>query len=174
MEHLLFWSKCSLIIKLVLNHKTFPCNLASQKLLIWIHTGRFSNQDISCGENFCDITAFHCPCRKGYNKYSRILNTFLFLFSKCWFQGWYSQNTVRIANMRTLMLLQKQSDLVLHCLSRPFWQATYSLNFLEHLPDYLYMSIWTQVLFVCVSTVKPVFSGHSKEDQKLVFNSNYS
>ena len=38
---------------------------------------------------------------------------------------------VRVANREdpVRLLLQKQSDLGLHCLSRPFWQATSVQNF---------------------------------------------
>ena len=37
------------------------------------------------------------------------------------------------------------------------------------LRDGISFNIW----YVCLSTVKPVLSGHSKEDQKLVFKTNY-
>ena len=75
--------------------------------------------------------------KNGFCKYSKILNTFLFLFSNktLLIRVWIHKMLVRIAKRETLirLLLQKQSDLGLLCLSRIFWQAI-SVQNLEHLP----------------------------------------
>ena len=55
-----------------------------------------------------------------YGKYSKISNTLLFLFS--------NKMMFRIAKSEDPDL-KKQSDLSLHCLSRPLWQATSVQNF---------------------------------------------
>ena len=56
-----------------------------------------------------------------YSKCSKILNTFLFLFSNIMLvlRAESLKMLVRIANREDPD--QKQSDLGLHCLSRPFW-----------------------------------------------------
>ena len=58
-----------------------------------------------------------------------ILNTFLFLFSNKMLvrRTGIDKMLVRIANRKDL--LQKQSDLGLHCLSMPFWKANSVRNF---------------------------------------------
>ena len=63
-----------------------------------------------------------------YGKCSKILNTFLFLFSNKMLvikAGIYKR-LIRIPNSedQIKLLLKKQSDLSLHCLSVPFCQAT--------------------------------------------------
>ena len=69
-----------------------------------------------------------------YGKYSKILNTFLFLLSdKIWvIRAGIHKMLVRIANREDCgvirLLLQKQSDQGL-CLFRPFWQVTNVKNF---------------------------------------------
>ena len=62
------------------------------------------------------------PLFLNYGKYSKISNTFLFLFS---IQGWNSHNYC----VKSKMEDPDQSDLDLGCLSRPFWQATSIRNF---------------------------------------------
>ena len=62
-----------------------------------------------------------------YRKCCIISNTYLFLFSKCWFSG--LEFTKCLSEKQTgkilIRLLQKkQSDLVLSCLSRLLWQTT--------------------------------------------------
>ena len=74
----------------------------------------------------------------------KIWNTFLFLFSSKFLD--IRAGIHRMGNTLIRQLLKKQSDLGLHCLSRPFSQAT---------------------------TVKRVLSGHSKRRPKLVFKTNY-
>ena len=69
-----------------------------------------------------------------YCKCSKNLNTFLFLYSNKMFnfRAGFHKMLVRMANReKTLirLLLKKQSDLGLHYLSRPFWQATSFRNF---------------------------------------------
>ena len=63
----------------------------------------------------------------------KILNTFPFLFSNKMFafRAGIHKMFVRIQTGKTLisLLLQKQSDLGLTCLSRPFWLATSVPNF---------------------------------------------
>ena len=70
-----------------------------------------------------------------YNKCSNVLNTFLSVFkakmlasrvgtNKCLSEWQTGKTLIRL-------LLKKQSDLGLHCLSRPFRQAT-SVQNLEH------------------------------------------
>ena len=60
----------------------------------------------------------------GYGKCSKILNTFLFLFSVkiMVIRADIHKMHARIANREDPDL--KQSDLGLHCMSSPFWQAT--------------------------------------------------
>ena len=67
-------------------------------------------------------------------KCSKILNTFLFLFRSeiLIIRAGIHKKFVRIAKGKTL--IQKQSDLGLHCLSRPFW-VVYKI--LEHLIPYI-------------------------------------
>ena len=64
------------------------------------------------------------------NKYSKILISFCSQI-----KYWLSELEVRIANREDphiRLLLKKQSDLSLHCLSRPYWQGLVS-EILEHL-----------------------------------------
>ena len=62
---------------------------------------------------------------KAFGKCSKISNTFLYLFSSKMLviRAGIEKMLVRIANRETLirLLLQKQSDLGLHCLPRPFF-----------------------------------------------------
>ena len=67
-------------------------------------------------------------------KCSKISNIFLVLFSNkmLFFQGWNLQKCMlekQTGKTLIRLLLQKQSDLSLHCLSKPFWQATSVQNF---------------------------------------------
>ena len=67
------------------------------------------------------------------SKCSKMLNTFLSLFSnkKLVFRAGIHKMDVRIPNRKTLirLLLQKQSDLGLCCLSKLFCQGTIVENF---------------------------------------------
>ena len=67
-----------------------------------------------------------------YSKCSNFSNTFLFLFSNKMLviRAGIHKIIFRIAKLG--MLLQKQSDLVLHCLSRPICYTMFQI--LEHLP----------------------------------------
>ena len=69
-----------------------------------------------------------------YSRCSKISNTFLFLFSNemLVFRAGIHKMLVRIAN-REDPFQRKQSDIGLHRLSRPFWQAT-CVQILEHIP----------------------------------------
>ena len=69
-----------------------------------------------------------------YGKCSKISNTFLFLFSvkMLIFSAGINKILVRLSKTgKTLirLLLQKQSDLGLHCLHRPYWQSASVRNF---------------------------------------------
>ena len=61
-----------------------------------------------------------------FGKCSKILNTFLFLFSYKMFVSRAGNHTVlvRIANREYPDQTASSTDLGLPCLSRPFWQAT--------------------------------------------------
>ena len=64
-----------------------------------------------------------------YGKCSKILNSFLILYSdkRLVFRAGIHKMLIRIANREDPD--QKQSDLGLCCLSRPFWQETSVRNF---------------------------------------------
>ena len=66
-----------------------------------------------------------------YRKCSKILNTFLILFSNkmLMFRAGIYKILVRIANRGDPDQIKKQSDLGLRCLSRPFKQAAGVRNF---------------------------------------------
>ena len=70
---------------------------------------------------------------RDYGKCSKVSNTFLYLFSnKMWnIKDGIHKILVRIATGKTLirLLLQKQSDLGLHCLPKPFLLMTSVQNF---------------------------------------------
>ena len=71
---------------------------------------------------------FSFECKETSSKYSEILSTFLFLSSiKRWLSG--LEFTKQTQTTLIKLLIQKQSDLGLRCLSMPFKQATTSVVF---------------------------------------------
>ena len=80
---------------------------------------------------------FGCAQTNLYSKCSKIINAFLFLFSNKMLdiRSAIHKILVGIANreIQIRLLLQKQSDLSLNCLSMPFWQAT-MFKILENSP----------------------------------------
>ena len=84
-----------------------------------------NNSDLSVSSLACILV---CPSEIIQSKCSKSVNTFLFLFSnkmlviragihKCLSEMQTGKTLIRL-------LLQKQSDLGLHCLSLSFWQVT--------------------------------------------------
>ena len=59
----------------------------------------------------------------------RVSNTFLVPFSNKMLEFTKYLSEKQTGKTLIRLLLQKQSDLVIHCLARPVWQATSVLNF---------------------------------------------